>query len=294
MSGMDRRRFFKVTAITGTSAALAGCGNPEHQLMRFVPEEEITPGIATWKPSVCPLCSAGCGVLARVMDGDAEVFRNGQPGVTRMGLPRKLEGDPEHPVSQGRLCVRGQAALQVTYHPDRIATPLKRRGERGSGTFDEVSWDDALADLAGRVDTLVAQGQASAIAFLGRPRSGRRPALVADFLQRLGAPPRWPSSSSTTRCAAAPMPPASGAISCPRSTWRTRTTSLAWALTSSAPGTRRWRRTPPTAACVRASRACVPSSCRSNRASRRPAPVPTNGWRCVLAPRARWRSGWRM
>ena len=135
MSGMDRRRFLKVTAITGTSAALAGCGNPEHQLMRFVPEEEITPGIAVWKPSVCPLCSAGCGVQARVMDGDAEVFRNGQPGITRMGLPRKLEGDREHPVSQGRLCVRGQAALQVTYHPDRLTAPLRRSGERGSGSF---------------------------------------------------------------------------------------------------------------------------------------------------------------
>jgi anaerobic selenocysteine-containing dehydrogenase len=185
---MDRRRFIKVTAITGTSAALAGCGNPEHQLMRFVPEEEITPGIAVWKPSVCPLCSAGCGVQARVMDGDAEVFRNGQPGITRMGLPRKLEGDRDHPVSQGRLCVRGQAALQVTYHPDRLTAPLRRSGERGSGSFEEVSWDDALADLAGRIDTLVAQGQAGSIGFLGRPRRGRRPALVAEFLQRLGAP----------------------------------------------------------------------------------------------------------
>ena len=47
MSGMDRRRFFKVTAITGTSAALAGCGNPEHQLMRFVPEEAAAVGPAT-------------------------------------------------------------------------------------------------------------------------------------------------------------------------------------------------------------------------------------------------------
>ena len=188
MSGMDRRRFLKVTAITGTSAALAGCGNPEHQLMRFVPEEEITPGIAVWKPSVCPLCSAGCGVQARVMDGDAEVFRNGQPGITRMGLPRKLEGDREHPVSQGRLCVRGQAALQVTYHPDRLTAPLRRSGDRGSGGFQEISWDDALADLAGRIDALMAQGQAGAIGFLGRPRRGRRPALVAEFLQRLGAP----------------------------------------------------------------------------------------------------------
>ena len=104
MSRMDRRRFLKVTAITGTSAALAGCGNPEHQLMRFVPEEELTPGIATWKPSVCPLCSAGCGVLARVMDGDAEVFRNGQPGVTRMGLAAQ---------ARGRSRARGQPGAAV-------------------------------------------------------------------------------------------------------------------------------------------------------------------------------------
>ena len=41
---MDRRRFLKVTAITGTSAALASCGNPENQIIRFVPDEEITPG----------------------------------------------------------------------------------------------------------------------------------------------------------------------------------------------------------------------------------------------------------
>ncbi len=188
MTPMDRRRFLKVTAITGTSAALASCGHPENQIIRFVPEEELTPGIAVWKPSVCPLCSAGCGVIARVMDGDAEVFRNGQPGVTRMGLARKLEGDPAHAVSQGRLCVRGQAALQVTYHPDRLTTPLKRTGERGSGAFQEVSWDEAIGELVSRIDALVGGGQAGAIAFLGRPRRGRRQALVAEFLRALGAP----------------------------------------------------------------------------------------------------------
>lgn len=185
---MDRRRFLKVTAITGTSAALASCGHPENQIIRFVPEEELTPGIAVWKPSVCPLCSAGCGVIARVMDGDAEVFRNGQPGVTRMGLARKLEGDPAHAVSQGRLCARGQAALQVTYHPDRITTPLRRTGERGNGAFQEVSWDEALGELVSRIDELVGKGQASAIAFLGRPRRGQRQALVGEFLRALGAP----------------------------------------------------------------------------------------------------------
>ena len=189
MSAMDRRRFLKVTAITGTSAALASCGSPENQIIRFIPEEELAPGIAVWKPSVCPLCAAGCGVVARVMDGDAEVFRNGQPGVIRTGLVKKLEGDPAHAISQGKLCVRGQAAVQVTYHPDRIATPLKRTGERGSGQFQPISWDEAIKELLSRIDALVAADAAPSLAFLSRPRRGRRHELVTEFLRRVGAPP---------------------------------------------------------------------------------------------------------
>ena len=52
---MDRRSFIKLTAISGTSAALASCGSPENTLIRFVPDEDIVPGQAVWKPSVCPL-----------------------------------------------------------------------------------------------------------------------------------------------------------------------------------------------------------------------------------------------
>ena len=200
---MDRRRFLKVTAITGTSAALASCGSPENQVIRFVPDDEITPGIAVWKPSVCPLCAAGCGVTARVMDGDAEVIRNGQPGVTRMGLVKKLEGDPEHPLSQGKLCVRGQAAVQVTYHPDRIVAPMRRKGDRGSGEFAEISWDEALKELVDRLDAVVSGAGASQVAFISRPRRGKRQQLVAEFLRRIGAPPRSRSRSSTMRCCAA-------------------------------------------------------------------------------------------
>ena len=44
-----------------------------------------------------------------------------------MGLVKKLEGNPEDPISQGKLCARGQAALQITYHPDRLDKPRKRR-----------------------------------------------------------------------------------------------------------------------------------------------------------------------
>jgi len=187
MTPMDRRRFLKVTAITGTTAALAGCGNPENQIVRFIPEEELVPGIAVWKPSVCPLCAAGCGVIARVMDGEAEVFRKGKPGLTRMGLARKLEGDPAHPLSKGRLCVRGQAAVQVTYHPDRLVAPQRRSGDRGTGQFTEISWEEALSLLTERLDASMAASSAP-IAFLSRPRPGRRHELVAEVLRRLGAP----------------------------------------------------------------------------------------------------------
>ena len=184
---MDRRNFIKLTAITGTSAALTACGNPENQIIRFIPEEELVPGIATWKPSVCPLCHAGCGVIARVMEGDAEVFRNGQAGVIRMGLVKKLEGNPEDPISQGKLCARGQAAVQVTYHPDRLDKPRKRTGERGSGQYVDISWDDALNDVAARLDALVAASDQASLAFLTRPRRGRRLELIAQLLQSYGA-----------------------------------------------------------------------------------------------------------
>jgi anaerobic selenocysteine-containing dehydrogenase len=185
---MDRRHFIKLTAISGTTAALTACGNPENQIIRFIPEEELVPGVATWKPSVCPLCNAGCGVIARVMEGDAEVFRNGQAGVIRMGLVKKLEGNPEDPISQGKLCARGQAALQITYHPDRLDKPRKRSGERGSGQYVDISWDEAITELTGQLDALAAANDQKSLACLTRPRRGRRLELIAQLLQRYGAP----------------------------------------------------------------------------------------------------------
>ena len=131
---MDRRDFIKLTAVTGTTATLAGCGNPEHQIIRFVPDDDLVPGVAEWKPSVCPLCSAGCGVTARVMEADVETVRNGQSGVVKMGVAKKLEGQADSPINHGGLCARGQAAIQITYHPDRLTQPMKRSGARGSVT----------------------------------------------------------------------------------------------------------------------------------------------------------------
>ena len=186
---MDRRHFIKLTAITGTTAALTACGNPENQVIRFIPEDDLVPGLATWKPSICPMCNAGCGVIARVMDGDAEVFRKGQAGVIRMALAKKLEGNPEDPISQGKLCARGQAAIQITYHPDRLDKPKKRSGERGSGQFVDITWDEAIKELTGKLNELVAANDQASLAFLTKPRRGRRLDLIAQWLQTYGAKP---------------------------------------------------------------------------------------------------------
>ena len=185
---MDRRSFIKLTAVTGTSAALSGCGNPAAPLVRFVPAEDITPGIAVWKPAVCPLCAAGCGLTVRVMDADADVVRNGQAGVVRILAAKKLEGSPSHPVNQGGLCARGQAGIQVTYHPDRITQPLKRAGNRGDGRYAAISWDEALNEIVSRLDALEGAGNQKALALVARHGSGHRAALVAQFLARYGAP----------------------------------------------------------------------------------------------------------
>jgi anaerobic selenocysteine-containing dehydrogenase len=189
---MERRSFLKISAISGAVTALESCGSPEQQFIRFIPDEDLVPGIATWKPGVCTLCSAGCGTLVRVMEGDAEVVRKGRTGVVKMGLAKKLEGNPDHPVNRGKLCARGHAALQVLYHPDRLANPLKRRGQRGSADFQEVSWDAALAELTSHLTDLRSSGSAASLTFLTRPLRGQRRELIERFLKAFGAGPSIP------------------------------------------------------------------------------------------------------
>src|SRR3954453_5011615 len=184
---MDRRDFIKLTAITGTSATLQGSGPPDHHLIRFVPDEDIVPGVAEWKPSVCPMCDAGCALTVRVMEADVDTTRNGQPGVVKMNVAKKLEADPKHPISQGGLCARGQASIQATYHPDRLTGPKKRTGTRGGGEFTDVSWDDAIADLVHQLDGLAAAGDGKSLVFMTRARRGARHTLAAEFASKLGA-----------------------------------------------------------------------------------------------------------
>ena len=116
---LSRRDFLKIGAGTLATAVLAGCQQPRRwvTLEPYVrpPEEQIA-GVATWYASTCRQCPAGCGIIARVMNGRA----------------LKLEGNPQHPLNRGRLCARGQSGLQVLYNPDRLPGPVQQatRGSR--------------------------------------------------------------------------------------------------------------------------------------------------------------------
>ncbi len=133
MSELDRREFLKLVGVCAGAAAAAGCSEPAEKLIPYVVQpEEITPGIAVDYASTCLECSSGCGLHVK----------------TREGRPIKLEGNPEHPMNQGRLCARGQASIGRTYHPDRIAGPATRSGD---GSLQPISWDDARGKLAAKL-----------------------------------------------------------------------------------------------------------------------------------------------
>lgn len=74
-----------------------------------------------------PGCHDNCGVLMYVKDG----------------VLVKVEGDPENPYNQGRLCPRCLAVKEMIYHPDRLTHPLKRIGKRGENKWERISWDEA-------------------------------------------------------------------------------------------------------------------------------------------------------
>ena len=73
------------------------------------------------------------------------------------GKAIRVQGNPNHPMTDGVLCTKVSRYTERTYHPDRILHPLKRIGPKGSGQFAPVSWDEALNDIAKRLGAIAAQ-----------------------------------------------------------------------------------------------------------------------------------------
>jgi anaerobic selenocysteine-containing dehydrogenase len=186
---MDRRNFFKILSTASTGVMTGACGRKvENYLPLLVPEHEIVPGEDAWHPGVCGECEAGCGIIARVMSGERVVERNGERFREQIAVIKKVEGNPLDSVSGGRLCARGQAAVQALYHPDRLRGPMRREGPRGHGGFVAQSWEQAMAAAGEKLDR-VRRSDPSRILFLARPQAGSRALSIAAFLEAIGAPP---------------------------------------------------------------------------------------------------------
>lgn len=167
---LSRRDFLKLSTGAGAATGL-GAAARQVVLEPFVqPPEQELPGKATWYASTCRQCPAGCGIIVRVING----------------RPRKIEGNPAHPLNRGKLCARGQAGLQLLYNPDRLQSAVRQTGGRGSRQFEPLSWSDAIEQLR---QTLAQMPDPSKLAFLGGLIPDSLHNLTASFMDSFGAPP---------------------------------------------------------------------------------------------------------
>lgn len=166
-NGLERRDFLKVLGTAGAGVALSACSNslggvpPERLIPYVVPQDDIVPGIATYYRTTCRECPAGCGMDI----------------ATREGRAIKAEGNPLSPMSQGKLCPRGQASLQGLYNPDRVRQALVRSG----ADWQKLTWDDAEQ----RVANALAGARGRAV-FLTRNYTGTLDRLATDWSSAAG------------------------------------------------------------------------------------------------------------
>ena len=183
---MKRRDFLKTGGIAGTAGLiLDGCGKPQQIIPLLVAEDRFVPGEESWVRTLCQQCAAGCGITVRVMQGESIRTIDGQQKRVKAVQAKKIEGNPEHPISMGGTCARGQAGVQVLYHPDRIQTPLKLSGPRGSGQYQPISWKEAQQLLVTQLQQQQATPQAIAI-LTGRRNRGTLGTIVERFAAGVG------------------------------------------------------------------------------------------------------------
>jgi anaerobic selenocysteine-containing dehydrogenase/Fe-S-cluster-containing dehydrogenase component len=125
-------------------------------------------------PGACNICFNGCPVKYHIRDGKLV-------GVS---------GNEEDPIFQGRICPKSQMTLQLYNNTNRLTRPLKRVGERGSGKFEEISWDQALDEIADKLKQLRELHGPETLALFSGTRSGSitNHGYVRLFQQMWGTP----------------------------------------------------------------------------------------------------------
>jgi anaerobic selenocysteine-containing dehydrogenase len=121
--------------------------------------------------SHCRMCHGGCGVLVYLKDGKVA----------------KIAGDPDCPINHGTLCSKGIGSIQLLYHPDRLTYPVKRRGPKGSGKWQQISWDEALDTIAEKILAYKESFGAESIV-MGYGTGRENEAAIYRFANLLGSP----------------------------------------------------------------------------------------------------------
>ena len=133
---MDRRTFIKTTVIGGAAVSAFGFSlgrvRAQTQALKIARTSETR--------STCPYCSVSCGVIIHTIGDKA---KNVTPQVVH------VEGDPDHPINRGTLCPKGASLEQEIVNDRRLLKPQVRRP--GSDHWDDISWDDAINEIAHRV-----------------------------------------------------------------------------------------------------------------------------------------------
>ena len=117
--------------------------------------------------TTCYMCACRCGIKVHLEDGRL----------------RYIEGNRDHPVNRGVLCAKGSAGIMTAVSPARLTQPMKRVGPRGSGSFEPISWDQALAIVTERLAALRARDPNLLALYTGRDQSQ---ALTGHFARMFG------------------------------------------------------------------------------------------------------------
>ena len=170
-AGVKCRDFLKVLGVASAAVGTVGCSSEKvgNLIPYLVHPDETVSGVSTYYATTCRECAASCGIIAE----------------TRDGRTTKLEGNPEHPLSKGALCARGQSALQGLYNPDRIRGPMVKQG----GAWKAIEWDAALALVAQKLGEAKSGGSAGGGVFLNQHETGSFPAFLDGWLAGNGMRP---------------------------------------------------------------------------------------------------------
>ncbi len=165
---IKRRSFIKMTGMATAGAGVASTLGGS--IIEAAVRDSVGSGKVTEVNTFCELCFWKCGMVAKVQNGRII----------------KLEGQKDHPLSNGMLCPRGNGAMGLTYDPDRIKTPLIRvSNKRGQDEFREASWEEALDYTAEKMLDLKAKHGPECLAFFNH---GYGASFLKTLMKAYGTP----------------------------------------------------------------------------------------------------------